>query len=123
MGVRYTIDRAARLVRGYVHGVLTNEDLRDQVARMMADQALRRDYRQLVDLGGITDAQVDEVEIRAAASAHVFDAGSQRAFVASNDVARSFATMFAIYAEEFGHQIRIFRDLAAAEEWLGLRKV
>jgi hypothetical protein len=118
VGVKYRVDRASKLVRGCAYGVLTNEDLRDQYAHMMADETLRSDYRQLVDMREVTEVQVDEKEMRAAARTHVFDAGVRRAFVASCDAAYRYANMFATYAYDAGQYIRVFRDIGDAERWL-----
>jgi hypothetical protein len=122
MGVNYRIDRASRLVRGYAFGVLTNEDLRTQYERMLADDALRSDYRQLVDFREVTDVTVDEKEMRAAARATVFDAGVRRAFVATCDAAYRFANMFATYAYDAGQYIRVFREICDAERWLEIEQ-
>ncbi|MDB4900593.1 MAG: hypothetical protein JWN53_2401 [Gemmatimonadetes bacterium] len=118
MAIKYTIDQTRGLVRGHAFGVLTSEQLRDQYARMMADPSLRHDYRQLVDLREVTEVQVDEGELRAAATMYLFDAGIRRAFVVSGDAAYRFAVRFASHARETGQFIQVFRSMDEAEEWL-----
>jgi hypothetical protein len=120
LGIKYTIDRVKGLVRGQAQGVLTSEQLRDQYARLMADPALRHDYRELVDLRAVTDVQVEEHEIRAAARMYVFDAGTRRACVARSEPAYRFAISFASHAQESGQHLQVFRSLEEAEEWLEL---
>jgi hypothetical protein len=120
VGASYSIDRPRRLVRSRAWGVLSNDDLRQHYYRIMADPAFKPDFRQLADLRDVEQFTIDVPEIRAAANVQVFDAGTRRAFVAPDDVGFGLSRMFSAYADMIGQNVCIFRDLAAAEEWLGV---
>ena len=77
-------------------------------------------YRQLVDLTGITEIKVGTSLINETSLDQFFAPGTRRAFVASDDAAFGMARMFAWRAEGLGQVIEVFRDPGKARDWLGI---
>lgn len=120
MSATYSIDREHRLVRTHVHGAITTPDLQDMYARMVADPGFSSTYNQLADWREVTELHVITDAVREAARTHPFDAGTRRAIVVGIDVVYGVARIFAAYAEDVGQVVRVFRDMADAEQWVGL---
>ena len=120
MSMSYTIDPARRLVRTRAWGVLSTTDLQDSSSRLMADARFEPRYRSLVDLREVTGVSADMEALAQTAAVPLFAEGVQRAIVASSDVAFGIARMYATFAERTGGDVRVFRELEHASDWLGL---
>lgn len=119
--MNYRIDMARHLVVTRIWGTLTNDDLRDGMSRLMADPRFDHQFRSLVDMRDVSDITVDAPVVAETARTPLFARDVRRAIVAQSDHAFGIARMYASYAERDGSTVRVFRDIAAAEEWLGLR--
>ncbi len=120
MPVTYQIDAERSLVRSRAWGVLTGEEIHAHYRRLFADPGFTPAYRQLVDLREVTRVEVARDRIREIAADFAFSPDSRRAYVASADVAFGTARMLEAYVELAGGQIEVFREMRAAEEWLGV---
>ena len=120
MAMSYTIDRVRRVVLTRAWDVLTFKELRDVMTRIAADPAFDADFASLADLSGITSIDIDPSGVASIALAPVFAPATRRAIVAPTDLAFGMARMFATYAGQASQDVRVFRDMALAEAWLGL---
>ena len=120
MPISYEIDPKRRLIISRLTGIVTDEDVHEQRRRLSADPQFDPNYKQLIDLTGITEVRVTGATVRGAASVQYFAPGTRRAFVAGTDLTFGLARMFALRAEGEGQTIEVFRDRKQAEEWLGL---
>lgn len=120
MGMTYKIDRDRRLVLTRAWGVLSTRDLADVMSQILLDPRFDPMYRSLGDLRDVTDITVDAMDTARTAASPIFAEGTRRAIVATSEVAYGMARMFATFAERSGQQVRIFREMGPAEEWLEL---
>jgi hypothetical protein len=118
----YEIDTDLRLVRTRGWGVLTCADLTANRLQMSQDPAFRSDFSQLADLREVTVIDLSAGDIRELASDSPFVPEARRALVVATDVAFGLARMYGTYRETISSedQIRIFRNIRDAEQWLGL---
>ncbi len=84
------------------------------------DPAFRSDLSQLYDLREAANLTISADEIRDLAGYSPFGPGVRRAIVARQDAVYGAARMFALLREAGGapEQIRVFRSLEEANEWL-----
>ena len=120
MPISYDIDPNRRLVISRLTGIVREEDVHDHNRRLRTDPEFDPNYKQLIDLTGITEVRVSGATVTDAASVQYFTPGTRRAFVAGSDTTFVLARMFALRAEGEGQTIEVFRDRKQAEEWLGL---
>ncbi|MEA2762975.1 MAG: hypothetical protein QOD47_2259 [Gemmatimonadaceae bacterium] len=120
MPATYTIDSDRKLVTSRLWGAVSEEELYDHNARLRTDPAFVPDYRQLVDMTGLTEILIRTKVINQTSIDQFFSPGTPRAFVASSDATFGMARMFQLQAEGAGQTIEVFRELCKAEEWLGL---
>jgi hypothetical protein len=118
--ISYDIDKKRRLVTSRLWEVVTNEEVDDHNRRLRTDPEFDPDYRQLIDLSGITEIRITTPKVTAAAHDQYFTPGTRRAFFARTDATFGMARMFATHAESSGQTIEVFRDRRKAEEWLSL---
>lgn len=120
MGMSYKIDQVRRLVITRGWGVLAARELFDVTSQILLDPRFDPTYRSLGDLREVTEIAVDTMATAETAATPLFTAGTRRAIVATSDAVYGMARMFASFAERSGQEVRIFRDLQLAEEWLEL---
>jgi hypothetical protein len=122
MPCAYEIDADYRLIRTRIWGLLTYAELTANRLRMENDPAFKADFSQLADLREVTAIALTGDQIREFAAHSPFTPGTRRAVVASSDVAFGLGRVYGSYREAISpkDQIRIFRHLNDAEEWLGL---
>jgi hypothetical protein len=120
MGMSYTIDRVRRVVLTRAWDVLTFTELRDVMTRIAADPAFDASFSSLADLSGVTSIAIDPTGVASVARAPLFGPATRRAIVAPTDLAFGMARMFATYADQASQDVRVFRDMALATDWLGL---
>ena len=101
-------------------GTVTEDEVDEHNRRLRADPLFDPNYRQLTDLREITDTKIGSGVVRDTARDQYFAPGTKRAFVANTDYTFGMARMFALHAESEGQTIAVFREIADAEEWLGL---
>ena len=120
MGATYSIERDRFLIRTHVSGSITSPQLLEMYERMIADPHFSAAYNQLADWREVTELRVLTSAVREAAKSHPFIAGTKRAIVVGSDVVYGVARVFAAHAEHVGQDVRVFRDMEDALEWVGL---
>jgi hypothetical protein len=118
MPVSYSIDTERKLVVTRITGAPTADEIFDHNERLSSDPEFSPDFRQLVDMTGLTEIRVGSGVIKDTSRDHFFSPGARRAFVAPSDCAFGLARMFATHSEAAGQTIEVFRELDGAEEWL-----
>ena len=124
MPMMYTLDHDTGLVRITGSGRLTDDDMVTCIECLRADPGLEPDMSTLSDMRGVDMAltprgieQMLAVMRRTADRRH----SAKAAIVVDTDLAFGFGRMFELRAEDQTEpRFRIFRDMDAAEEWLGL---
>jgi hypothetical protein len=121
MSWHHEIDAPNRLVRVHVEGTLTDADLID------GDRALRDDpdfdpaYYQLLDLTAADGSAVSAAGVQALASQPpLFTSSARRALVVETDLGFGMGRMFELLRGGKSGEIRIFRNLEEACDWLDL---
>ncbi len=76
--------------------------------------------RELIDVTGLTSTSVHIHEMADVKSRDQWQQGSRRALVAPSTLAFGMVMMFKTLAGSEHGEIKIFRDLQQAREWLGL---
>ena len=122
MPASYRIDVARRLVLSRAWGVFTAQDLFDHYTALAADAAFDPSFSQLVDLRDVEQVDMEPSVIRRHALEFLYGAGTQRALVTSSDVAYELARMYGTFAAYVPQNVRVFRDMRDAEQWLGSRR-
>jgi hypothetical protein len=120
MAMSYRIDPARRLVHCRAWGTLTREDLHDHYRGLVIDPHFEPHFQQFGDLREVDAISVDRATIAEVAKLPVFDAGVRRAIVAPSDFAFGIGRMFATYAESADQNVRVFREIDEAREWLDI---
>jgi hypothetical protein len=120
MSLSYTIDHEQRVVRSHGWGIVSTGNLQEWISRLLAEPQFDSSYGSLGDLRGVTAVVVDSTTLARIASTPLFHVGALRAIVAPADNVFGTARMFASFAERIGQQVRVFREMYHAEEWLGL---
>ena len=120
MPTSYDIDPKHGLITSRLWGPVTEDEVHDHNARLRSDPSFVSNYRQLVDMTGVTEIRVGTGMINSTSLDQFFAPGTRRAFVASTDAVFGMARMFALRAEGLGQVIEVFRDMGKAKEWLGL---
>ena len=120
MPASYVIDPARKLVVTQVWGAATDEDILEHGRRLRADPLYDPTFRQLADMSGVTEILVKTGTIEDVSRGQLFEPGTQRAFVASNDAVFGLLRKYELHAETMGQTIRVFRVRQEAETWLGL---
>jgi hypothetical protein len=117
----YRIDREARIVfTAPVGEPVTFARVRLYQLALAADPAFDPTFGQLLDFTDASEIIVSADDVRLLATHSVFRAGSRRALVASGLRVFGFARMFQALTDGLGPDLRVFKDRAAAMEWLGL---
>ena len=120
MPASYVIDPTRRLVITRVWGAATEEEVFDHGQRLRSDPQFDPSYRQLADMSEVTEVRVSSRSVETLSRGQLFNPGTRRAFVASNDAVFGMLRKYELHAESTGQIVRVFRDRKAAEDWLGL---
>ncbi len=120
MPVLSLVDPPRRLVVSRAFGVLRDDDLYAHHDALRSDPDFEPTFRQLYDFRDVERVEVTSEAVDALANQSPFGAGSRRAFVVASDLAFGLARMYQAMVEPQGHVLRVFRDFAAACEWLGV---
>ncbi|MBW2287885.1 MAG: hypothetical protein JRG80_05145 [Deltaproteobacteria bacterium] len=121
MSWHYKIDVPNRLVRTHVDGTLTDADLIDGDSALRNDPEFDPAYFQLLDLREADGSEVTAVGIRALASRPpLFTSSARRALVVQTDLGFGMGRMFELLREGKSGEVRVFRSLEEACDWLDL---
>lgn len=122
MSTSHEIDVEHRLVRSHMWGVFTDQELREHYRSIREDAAFDPRFCQLCDIRDVCDMRLSAPVVRDVARLPVFDPSARRAVVVGDQEFHfGLGRMFAITAETGGSQVRVFKDMVAAREWLGLQ--
>ena len=121
MPISYTIDHEKKLVITRLRDAVTEDQVYEHNRLLRSDPLFDPSYKQLTDMTELGEVLVGTGMIKDTARDHFFLPGVARALVAPSDVVYGMARMFAIHSESMGQKIEVFRELEAAEMWLGLR--
>ena len=116
----YEIDVVRRVVLSRAWGVSTAQDLIDHYAALAADPRFDPSFSQLVDLRDIQRFDIATTILRRQALEQVFASTSPRALVGSSDEGFGLSRIYSAHAELSPQNVRVFREIAEAERWLGL---
>lgn len=120
----YKIDKERGLVMSTGAGVLTVANSLAHQDELLKDPDFDSSFSQLMDLTHVTKLEHTSEDVRRVAQRSVFSPNSRRAILVSADVAFGIARMFAMLREANGEKdIRVFRDLDDALEWVLAKNV
>ena len=115
-----TVDVERRLVFTHATNPLTHDQVVDHRDRLRDHQGFEPDFDQIISFLDVTEVQVSADEVRRLASEPFFSPSSRRALVASSDELFGLSRMFGAHRElAGGSNIRVFRELRQAAEWIG----
>lgn len=121
MPIDYRIDDSQKTVWTVSDGQVTDVDLLGMYSRMRADVGFRADYNELCDFTSASDVQISTHVVRRLALETPFAGEARHAIVASGPVVYGLARMYQAYVESGGQdRVRVFTDLKAAADWLGV---
>src|ERR1700674_4197692 len=119
MPIRYVIDRIQQRLLTHADGLVTFQDLSQHLDAEERDRGLG--LPELFDARGattnVTAEQVRMLVQRAADTLRRIPLGPT-AIVATDDVVFGMARMYAIWTEEAGARVEVFRDVESANRWL-----
>jgi hypothetical protein len=123
MPTRYVIDKERRLVVSSAWDRVSYQEMVTHRNRLRDDPAFNPAYDQLVDGRAVTGLDVSLEQAKEFASTSLFSSHSRRAFVASNLEVLGIARLAEAYsgAPRGREEVRVFYELSAALEWLGLQ--
>jgi hypothetical protein len=99
--------------------VFTAQDLLEHYTALAADPAFDPGFSQLVDLRDVERVEIERPYIRRHALERLFG-GMQRALVVSSDGHYELARIYGAFAQYASQNVRVFRDMHDAEQWLGI---
>ena len=117
MPVTYHIDVARRLVISHATGRLTDADLQQHQQQLQQEPAFDPTFCQLVDWTGVTALGLTAAGLRHRVAGSIFQPGTPRAIAVSHPVLYGFARMIQILQSFRGGNLRVFRELTAAQAW------
>ncbi len=120
MPASYTIDLEQQAIFSQASGRLTDSDLIEHQRKVLVDPEFDPHLRQLWDLREVTAADVSSETLRELARATSYAPDTMRALVAPGDVVYGLARMFQTLHEHAGEDLRVFRSIEDAKQWLGL---
>ena len=123
MPVAYEIDKKRRLVVCTVTGPVAVEDVVRFREQLLGDSDFDPNFSQLVDATGITRTDIRPDQARSLAEESPFSRNSRRALIAGSDLGFALLRVYEIVRGLRGDkQVRVFRNRAAAMEWLFVRE-
>ena len=115
----YKIDKERRLVMSTASGVFCKEDALLHRERLLADPEFDPAYSQLSDFTQVTKFDLTAEDVRQMAREIVFAPNARRALIVSGDLAFGLGRMYTMLQEGAReNNIRVFRDLNEALEWV-----
>ena len=119
MPVHYRIDRERHFVLTRGVGTLTDEDVLGHQRELRAEAGFESDMNQLIDLSQTERFELAAGTLRQIVAMNPFGKGSRRALVSPSDLAFGMSRMFEAFSDGSEQEVRVFRDMAEAREWLG----
>jgi hypothetical protein len=116
--VTYHIDVARRTVISHAMGRLTDADLQQHQQQLWQDPAFDPTFCQLVDWTGVTALALTADGLRHRVAGSIFQPGTRRAIAVSSPALYAFSRMIQTLQSFQGGNLRVFRELTAAQAWL-----
>src|SRR5205085_6189435 len=116
VAIRYTIDRARRIVFTNWNGEVSVRDLEAYLKRLNSDPDFDSALDQLVDTTDVSAMNFSYNSLNTIQHLDPFSMSSKRAIVAPSDITYGFARM---YSAIRGGRFTVFRNMNEAVEWLG----
>ena len=120
MPIASTIDRSLRVIFTTADTVLTDQDWMRHHARLRNHPTFEADFDQLLDFRSVEDCRLTPEVIRITSVQSIFRPHSRQAFVAVNNLTFGMCRMYEMLCARHDLRIEVFRDLQAANEWLGI---
>ena len=121
MPAEYKIDKSQRMVFSLAYGTLTDLDVNSHQENLRDDPDFDSNFSQLVDCTNVTIADdLSTDAIYELARRNLFEAESQRAFVAPEKLLYGLFRMFQILTDDYPDELSVFRDMAEARKYLKL---
>jgi hypothetical protein len=125
MGYELYVERETRLVRVSLFGETSVDEHRQWLRELVNHPDWSPDFDVLVDVRGLGDPSLDYEQVRAVAQyAKQLNerlGTGRHAVVADSNVLYGFARMGEQLCQPRSWEISVFRDVEAAEQWLGVR--
>jgi hypothetical protein len=118
----YIVYKQHHLVVSTGTGRVTCSEIKARQDQARSDPEFDPNFNQIVDLRRATTVDLTVDETRMLASRTIFSSSARRAFVVTTPAVFGMGRMWEIYTEiaRGTSQIRLFANLAAALDWLGL---
>ena len=120
MPASYKIDLEHCIILSTASGTLTDEELRSHQRDVLADPDFESTLNQLWDLREVVRSETSSAALGDLARARSYSVGTKRALVAPRDVQFGMARMFQTLHDGAPEDLRVFRSLEEARDWLGL---
>ena len=88
--------------------------------RILNDPAFDSSFDQLWDLQGVSTLEVTNETLQSLAQARSYSSEAKRAIVAPRDILFGMARMFQMLHDGAPEDLRVFRTVEEANDWLGL---
>ena len=120
MPCEFRIETGVRMVFSRGFGVVTEEDLLNHRRALTGDPDFDPTFYQLIDFMDATALRVSPTFLQSFAAQRVFAPEARRAIVVPDDAIYGNARAFVAWLVQTPSNIRIFRDMGEARQWLGL---
>jgi hypothetical protein len=122
MPIKYSIDKRLGVVFTTASGVLTENELLEHKRKLMSDPEFESGFSELSDVRFISDLVISPASIETFVEEDTANAerlkGYKLAIVVSGALEFGMGTMYQVMSGENSTNVRIFRDLDQAKEWL-----
>lgn len=120
MPATYTIDAKQGLVFTKGSGTLSDEDLLENLGRLVADSEFQSEFKQIADLRDVTALHLSTDGLKELAKKAPFGGGSRRAIVVNSPLAQGMARIYQSLLEDDSVEVKVFKDYGQACGWLGI---
>lgn len=120
MPITHAIATDRPLIRVRIWGTITADELTTHYERLAGDPAFDPSFWQLTDVRELDYLDASARAVQSAAESRIFFRGVRRAILVATDYQEAAARTFASYASDVEQLVEVFRDSAAAEQWLQL---
>lgn len=126
MPINYSIDDDLKVIFTTASGVLTEKELLEHKRKVIADPKFKPGFVELSDVRFISDLEISASGLERFVAQD--DSDSERlkdfklAIVVSGALEFGMGTMYELMSRENNRNVRIFRDLRLAKDWLQIPK-
>ena len=124
MPITYRVDREHKVVLATAKGILTDADLRVHLGTLTADTEVQPGFNELYDLREVREVEITTSSVEDVAGfIHEIEQHfkeSKTAIVASDHNTAEVSYLYELLRTNVAATVRLFHDLTAAREWLGL---